>query len=179
MANNYCVVSPSNSSDLIPPSTCSSVACSPGQVSSPNCKCAYPYTGTLVFIFVSFSNLKNFSYYTTLQDSLVRTFKSYNLPVESVALGYPTWGSSYHLELFLQVFPSGQDRFNQTEASAIASVISNQTLSPRPPSFGPYSVVFPHGNSGGGGKSETTTNLEILVVVLLQKAEMLTQFYNG
>ncbi|PQM34328.1 putative leucine-rich repeat receptor-like protein kinase [Prunus yedoensis var. nudiflora] len=129
MANNYCIVSPSNSSNLIPPSNCASVACSPGQVSSPNCTCAYPYTGTLVFIFVSFSNLGNFNYYTALQDSLVRTFQSYNLPVESVSLGYPTWGSSYQLELFIQVFPSGQDRFNQTGASAIASVISNQTLS--------------------------------------------------
>ncbi|KAI5333981.1 PREDICTED: probable leucine-rich repeat [Prunus dulcis] len=153
MANNYCIVSPSNSSNLIPPSNCASVACSLGQVSSPNCKCAYPYTGTLVFIFVSFSNLGNFSYYTTLQDSLVRTFRSYNLPVESVALGYPTFGSSYHLELFIQVFPSGQDRFNQTGASAIASVISNQTLS-RPGFFGPYSAVFPYGNSGGGGSKK-------------------------
>ncbi|BFG29752.1 hypothetical protein CerSpe_160260 [Prunus speciosa] len=150
MANNYCIVSPSNSSNLIPPSNCASVACSPGQVSSPNCTCAYPYTGTLVFIFVSFSNLGNFNYYTALQDSLVRTFQSYNLPVESVSLGYPTWGSSYQLELFIQVFPSGQDRFNQTGASAIASVISNQTLS-RPGFFGPYSAVFPYGNSGGGG----------------------------
>ncbi|BBH02087.1 hypothetical protein Prudu_012547 [Prunus dulcis] len=153
MANNYCIVSPSNSSNLIPPSNCASVACSLGQVSSPNCKCAYPYTGTLVFIFVSFSNLGNFSYYTTLQDSLVRSFRSYNLPVESVALGYPTFGSSYHLELFIQVFPSGQDRFNQTGASAIASVISNQTLS-RPGFFGPYSAVFPYGNSGGGGSKK-------------------------
>ncbi|CAB4308378.1 unnamed protein product [Prunus armeniaca] len=90
----------------------------------------------------------------TLEAALLGTFQSNNLPVESVALGYPTWGSSYHLELFIQVFPSGQDRFNQTEASAIASVISNQTLSPRPPSFGPYSVVFPYGNSGGGGSKK-------------------------
>lgn len=178
MANNYCIVSPSNSSNLIPPSNCASVACSLGQVSSPNCTCAYPYTGTLVFIFVSFSNLGDFGYYKTLQESLVSTFQSYNLPVESVALGYPTFGSSYHLELFIQVFPSGQDRFNQTGASAIASVISNQTLL-RPRFFGPYSAVFPYGNSGGGGNSETTMNLEILVLVLLQKVEMLTQFYNG
>ncbi|CAB4277950.1 unnamed protein product [Prunus armeniaca] len=154
MANNYCILSPSNSSNLIPPSNCASVACSLGQVSSPNCTCAYPYTGTLVFIFVSFSNLGNFGYYRTLEAALLGTFQSNNLPVESVALGYPTWGSSYHLELFIQVFPSGQDRFNQTEASAIASVISNQTLSPRPPSFGPYSVVFPYGNSGGGGSKK-------------------------
>ncbi|XP_021815793.1 probable leucine-rich repeat receptor-like protein kinase At5g49770 [Prunus avium] len=157
MTNNYCIVSLSNSSNLILPSNCASVACSPDQVSSPNCTCAYPYTGTLVFIFVSFSNLGNSRYYTTLQDSLVTTFQSYNLPVESVSLGYPTWGSSYQLELFIQVFPSGQDRFNQTGASAIASVISNQTLPQRPPFFGPYSAVLTYGNSGGGGSKKGLT----------------------
>ncbi|KAI5333992.1 PREDICTED: probable leucine-rich repeat [Prunus dulcis] len=51
-----------------------------------------------------------------------------------------------------KVFPSGEDRFNETGASALASVLSNQTL-PRPDYFGPYIVVFYYGKSGGSNKA--------------------------
>ncbi|TQD91102.1 hypothetical protein C1H46_023277 [Malus baccata] len=158
MANNYCTVSPTSSPISPPPSNCTPVACSPGQVSSPNCKCAYPYTGALYFIFVSFSNLGNFSYFTALQDSLLKTLQSYNLPVDSVALSNPSWDSSFHLKLYILIFPAGQDRFNKTGSSAIASMISNQTLAGVRPSFyGPFSCVFPYDNPNSGGKSERSS----------------------
>lgn len=135
----------------MPPSNCAPVACSSSEVLSPNCKCAHPLKATLVVLFVSFSNLGNFSYYTALQASLMQSFHSYNLPVDSVSVSYPTWSSSYYLQLMLEVFPSGEDRFNETGASALASVLSNQTL-PRPDYFGPYIVVFYYGKSGGNSE---------------------------
>ncbi|PRQ32072.1 putative protein kinase RLK-Pelle-LRR-VIII-1 family [Rosa chinensis] len=147
--NNYCIVSPTNAPNEMSPtlSNCTAVACPSGQVSSPNCKCASPYRGTLVFIFVSFSNLGNFSYYRELEKAIMKSCQSFNLPVDSVSLGRPSWGSSFHLELVIEVFPSGdQVRFNQTGASAIASVLSNQTLEGRPIFFGPYS---PAGSNKG------------------------------
>ncbi|XP_062017587.1 leucine-rich repeat receptor protein kinase HPCA1-like isoform X2 [Rosa rugosa] len=153
--NNYCIVSPTNAPNEMSPtlSNCTPVACPSGQVSSPNCKCASPYRGTLVFIFVSFSNLGNFSYYRELENAIMKSCQSFNLPVDSVSLGRPSWGSSFHLELVIEVFPSGdQVRFNQTGASAIASVLSNQTLEGRPRFFGPYSVFYPSGSSGGSNK---------------------------
>ncbi|KAM0997359.1 hypothetical protein ACFX2C_007253 [Malus domestica] len=155
MANNYCTVSQTSSPISPPPSNCTQVACTPGQVSSPKCKCAYPYAGTLDFIFVSFSNLGNFSYFTALQDSLLKTLQSYNLPVDSVALINPSWDSSFHLKLYILIFPAGQDYFNKTGSSAIASMISNQTLAGARPSFyGPFSCVFPYDNPNSGGSSK-------------------------
>ncbi|XP_048420196.1 leucine-rich repeat receptor protein kinase HPCA1-like [Pyrus x bretschneideri] len=162
MANNYCTVSPTSSPISPPPSNCTQVACSPGQVSSPNCKCAYPYTGTLNFIFVSFSNLENFSYFTALQESLLKTLRSYNLPVDSVAVSNPSWDSSYHLKLYIEIFPAGQDRFNKTGSSAIASMISNQTLAGAHPSYyGPFSFFFPYDNPKSGGVLQSSKGLII------------------
>ncbi|KAL6205403.1 hypothetical protein ACLB2K_022663 [Fragaria x ananassa] len=153
--NNYCIVSPSNVPNSMSPtpSNCTPVACTSGQVSSPNCRCAYPYRGTLVFIFVSFSNLGNYSYYRSLEEAILKSCQSFNLPVDSVSLGRPSWGSSFHLELVIEIFPSGdQVSFNQTGVSEISSVLSNQTLDGRPSFFGPYSMFFPSGSSGGSNK---------------------------
>ncbi|XP_050367286.1 leucine-rich repeat receptor protein kinase HPCA1-like isoform X2 [Argentina anserina] len=150
---NYCIVTPSIVPNSMSPtlSNCTPVACPSGQVSSPNCKCAYPYRGTLVFIFVSFSNLGNYSYYRYLEKAINDSCQSFNLPVDSVSLGRPAWGSSFHLELVIEIFPSGdQVRFNQTGVSAISSLLSNQTLDGRPRFYGPYSLFFPSSSSGGG-----------------------------
>lgn len=152
MANNYCNVSPPNSSVSTTPSNCA--ACRSGQVASPNCKCASPYTRTLVFLFVSFSNLDNVNYYKALSDNLTRYFQSKNLPVDSVSLSHPSWSPSNQLEIIMEMFPSGdQVSFNQTEASAITSVLSNQTLEGRPIYFGPYSFLVLYTNSGGNYKN--------------------------
>lgn len=81
----------------------------------------------------------------------MQSFHSYNLPVDSVSVRDPTWSSSYYLQLKLEVCPSGEDRFNETENSALASVLTNQTL-PRPKDFGPYIVVLYYGKSGGNSE---------------------------
>uniref|UniRef100_A0A2N9F957 non-specific serine/threonine protein kinase n=1 Tax=Fagus sylvatica TaxID=28930 RepID=A0A2N9F957_FAGSY len=55
----------------------------------------------------------------------------------SVSLSNPYKDSSEQLEISLQVFPSGQDRFNETGISLIAFVLSNQIFKP-PDFFGPF-----------------------------------------
>uniref|UniRef100_A0A2N9EYE2 non-specific serine/threonine protein kinase n=1 Tax=Fagus sylvatica TaxID=28930 RepID=A0A2N9EYE2_FAGSY len=108
----YCMVpqSKGNSTYSTLPNNCVPKDCNFGQVSSPNCKCAYPYTGTLVFRAPSFSDLGNSSYYIHLQESLMNYSQSQKLPVDSVSLSNPIKDSSENLEISLQVFPSGQDQ---------------------------------------------------------------------
>ncbi|XP_024200443.2 leucine-rich repeat receptor protein kinase HPCA1 [Rosa chinensis] len=152
MAKNYCIVSSSDSLYSTPPNNCAPIGCSSGKVSSPNCKCAHPYTVTLVFLYVSFSDFGNSTYYTELEISLIQSFRTYNIPVDSVSLGSPFFDLFYNFHLILEVFPSDQDHFNKSEASALASVLSNQTL-PRPPYFGPFSVALNYAHFGGSNKA--------------------------
>ncbi|KAJ4840041.1 hypothetical protein Tsubulata_026940 [Turnera subulata] len=115
-----------------PPSSCLSA-----QISSPNCKCAYPYAGTLVFRAPSFPNLGNSTVFPSLERNLMSKFSSLQLPVDSVSLSNPRRDVNDYLDLSLKIFPSGQDHFNATGISAIGFVLSNQTYKP-PPDFGPF-----------------------------------------
>jgi hypothetical protein len=126
---SYCAVSP--------PNDCQPAQCYSNQISSPNCKCAYPYSGTLVFRANSFPDLGNSVYYIALQSSLMQCFQNYTLPVDSISLSNPIKDSTMNLDLSLKVFPSGQDRFNRTGIYIIGSLLSGQSFKP-PPDFGPY-----------------------------------------
>nr|GEW34524.1 probable leucine-rich repeat receptor-like protein kinase At5g49770 [Tanacetum cinerariifolium] len=131
----------SNSSYITPPNNCMpSTTCGLDQTSSPNCKCSYPYTGTLSFRAPSFSDLGNSSIYTSLQSSMMVSFESNQLPVDSVSLSNPTKNSDNYLVVSLEVFPSGGERFNRSGISRIGFVLSNQTYKP-PHSFGPYFFI--------------------------------------
>ncbi|XWS18045.1 hypothetical protein CRYUN_Cryun32bG0008500 [Craigia yunnanensis] len=136
----YCKLPLSNSSPLYstPPKNCLPNSCSSGQVSSPTCRCAYPYTGTLQFRGPSFSDLGNPTPYETLEQFLMQFFQSYQLPVDTVSLSNPRMDSSEYLLLNLGVFPYGQDSFNTTGISMIAFAFSNQTFKPPGELFGPY-----------------------------------------
>ncbi|XP_021297279.1 probable leucine-rich repeat receptor-like protein kinase At5g49770, partial [Herrania umbratica] len=140
--STYCELPPSNSSPSYstPPSqTCQPISCSPGQISSPSCRCAYPYTGTLKFRGLLFSDFGNSSRYKELEQSLMQFFRSHQLPVDSVSLSYPKRASfEYLLVLDLAVFPYGQESFNRTGISMIAFVFSSQTFKPPKELFGPY-----------------------------------------
>lgn len=128
----------SNSSYSTPQNNCNpETTCTSDQVSSPNCKCSYPYTGTLTFRAPSFSNLGNSTIYTSLQSSMMVSFQSNHLPVDSLSLSQPTKNSDKYLEINLAVFPSGGERFNRSGISQIGFILSNQTYKP-PHSFGPY-----------------------------------------
>ncbi|XP_059652130.1 leucine-rich repeat receptor protein kinase HPCA1-like isoform X2 [Cornus florida] len=135
----YCTIHQSNIS-YSTPHNCEPAPCSSDQISSPNCKCAYPYMGTLFFRAPSFSNLGNSSVYVPLQDKLMLSFNSHGLLVDSVSLSNATKNSNDYLLLSLEVFPSGQEHFNRTGISRIGFVLSNQTFKP-PPDFGPFYFI--------------------------------------
>ncbi|KAG5248591.1 leucine-rich repeat receptor protein [Salix suchowensis] len=140
VTKSYCTVSRPNSSYATPPKKCVPASCLANQLSSPNCKCAFPYTGLLVFRAPLFSNLGNITYFSVLEKSLMDSFKSHQLPVDSVHLSQPRKDPSQYLYLNLQVFPFGQDRFNRTAISRIGFVLSNQTFKP-PSQFGPFFLL--------------------------------------
>ncbi|KAI3752355.1 hypothetical protein L2E82_24333 [Cichorium intybus] len=130
----------SNSTYSTPPENCFPSTCTSNQVSSPNCKCSYPYTGTLTFRAPSFSDLGNSTIYTSLRSTMMKSFESNQLPVDSVSLSQPTKDSNDYLVINLDIFPSGGERFNRSGISQIGFVLSNQTYKP-PHTFGPYFFI--------------------------------------
>ncbi|XP_059652147.1 leucine-rich repeat receptor protein kinase HPCA1-like [Cornus florida] len=159
----YCTITQSNSTYSTPENNCLPVKCSSDQISSPNCKCAYPYMGTLFFRSPSFSNLRNTSIYEILHNALLESFQSSLLPVDSVSLRNPTTNLNDYLELRLEVFPSGQDRFNRTAILEIAFVLSNQTFKP-PPEFEPfYFIADPSYDFAGEASSATNSHTGIII----------------
>uniref|UniRef100_A0A2P2JI85 non-specific serine/threonine protein kinase n=1 Tax=Rhizophora mucronata TaxID=61149 RepID=A0A2P2JI85_RHIMU len=156
---SYCTVTQPTHSDVGTrlPSHCKPASCIAKEISSPNCSCAYPYTGQLVFVAPSFSNLGNSTLYTSLQKALMDSFQSLQLAVDSVSLRNPTKDSCDYLDINLQVFPSDQDRFNRTVIAAIGFLLSNQTFNP-PEGFGPYYFISDmyFAEQAGSGKSSST-----------------------
>ncbi|KAM7474431.1 hypothetical protein LguiB_021674 [Lonicera macranthoides] len=122
------------------PRNCVPSTCSSKQISSPNCQCAYPYTGKISFRARKFSSLGNSSIYISLEERMMVSFQSYRLPVNSVSLKNPTTDLDDYLVISLEIFPFGQDYFNRTGVSAIGFVLSNQTFKP-PPDFGPFFFI--------------------------------------
>ncbi|XP_037496990.1 LOW QUALITY PROTEIN: probable leucine-rich repeat receptor-like protein kinase At5g49770 [Jatropha curcas] len=159
VTETYCTIPRPGSSYSTPPNNCVPASCTANKTSSPNCKCSYPYTGLLVFRAPSFSDLGNFTTYTSLQQKMMDSFRSNQLPVDSVSLSNPRKDSSLYLDLNLKIFPSGHDRFNRTIISGIGFVLSNQTFKP-PHMFGPYYYIaddykyFP-GEDIGSSRSNT------------------------
>ncbi|PON38668.1 Mitogen-activated protein kinase kinase kinase [Parasponia andersonii] len=136
---SYCsILVPQSSGSYVTAKNCLSSTCNEGQISSLNCQCAYPYTGTLVFRAPSFSDLGNPTYYKELEKNLMSFFQSATLPVDSVSLSNPTKDQFKYLEIQLEVFPHGRDRFNRTEITDIGFALSNQTYKPPSKLFGPF-----------------------------------------
>ncbi|XP_027333919.1 probable leucine-rich repeat receptor-like protein kinase At5g49770 [Abrus precatorius] len=160
---SYCSNIQPGASYTTPPNNCQPGPCSSEQISSPNCVCAYPYTGTFAFRAPSFSDLDNKTYYLMLEDSLMKSFKSHYLPVDSVSLSHPTKDSNQYLKLNLQVFPSGQDHFNQTGAFIIGFLIGNQTFKP-PKVFGPfYFIADKYAHFESMESSKSSINIGIII----------------
>ncbi|KAK1370528.1 putative leucine-rich repeat receptor-like protein kinase [Heracleum sosnowskyi] len=152
------------------PNNCAPVPCSSDQVSSPNCRCAYPFTGTLFLRAPSFSYLNNPTIYKSLETPLLRSFQSIQLPVDSLSLSNPTRNLDNYLVLNLDIFPTGTDRFNHTAISGIGFVLSNQTFKP-PDTFGPYIFIghsyndFAGEGSGSGSHKSSSTGVIVGAVV--------------
>ncbi|XP_050267175.1 leucine-rich repeat receptor protein kinase HPCA1-like isoform X4 [Quercus robur] len=164
--SSYCTVSLSNASYSTQKVDCEPVPCSSNQISSPYCRCAYPYTGTLFFETLSFSDLGNNTYYNKLEESLMHSFHSHQLPVDSVSLtlSNPITASSEYLEVKLKVFPYGQVSFNLTGISSIGFMLSNQTFKP-PALFGPFYFIGDKYEKYTESKKSSRSSIVIEVVV--------------
>ncbi|KAI9122670.1 hypothetical protein K1719_006510 [Acacia pycnantha] len=108
------------------PKNCVALRCrAPNQISSPNCKCALPYEGTLYYRAPSFMNK------TDLEEYLVKTFQSHHLPVDSVSVINPPCSPFQCFEFTVHIFPSDQDHFNRTMITTISVLLSHlSTISP-------------------------------------------------
>ncbi|GAA0139010.1 transmembrane signal receptor [Lithospermum erythrorhizon] len=164
----YCSISqPSTPSYSTPPENCLPAAqcSSPNQLSSPTCKCAYPYQGTLFFRAPSFSNLGLSSNYEALQEYLMKAFQLHKVPVDSVSLRNPSKDLDSYLLIHLEVFPSSGDHFNRTGVVQIGFMLSNQTFKP-PNSFGPFFFIgdnYQYFDGAGSGSSSKSKSLGIII----------------
>ncbi|CAI0376869.1 unnamed protein product [Linum tenue] len=161
---SYCIPPDRSSKYTTPPNNCVPGSCPSNKTASPNCACAFAYTGLLVFRAPSFSDLGNATIFTALQKSLMDSFRSNQLPVDAVQLSNPRKDSSEYLDIDLKVFPYGQDYFNRSGVSRIAFALSNQTFKP-PGMFGPFFFLgdeYTHFDEGGSGsKKSASTGLII------------------
>ncbi|XP_024171436.1 leucine-rich repeat receptor protein kinase HPCA1 isoform X2 [Rosa chinensis] len=168
---SYC--KSSQSSDVVPyktlPNICIPSPCGSDQVSSPNCKCAYPYVGTLIFRAPTFSDLQTSTGYKELEKNLTDSFLSHKLRVDSVALSNLTKDSHAYLSMSLEVFPQSQDRFNRKEVSIIAFLLSNQTFKP-PKSFGPFYFIGDDYQHFAGETEQSESNKSSNVGIIIGAA---------
>ncbi|KAJ4751365.1 Leucine-rich repeat protein kinase family protein [Rhynchospora pubera] len=111
--------------------------CQIDQVLSPNCQCAYPFTGTLLFVARSFSDLSNNTNYLMLEQGLRDQFLQLELPVDSISLQNISVNLYNSLEMSLAIFPFSKIYFSQEEVTEIGFFLSNRTYQP-PPNFGLY-----------------------------------------
>ncbi|XP_024966717.1 probable leucine-rich repeat receptor-like protein kinase At5g49770 [Cynara cardunculus var. scolymus] len=148
-----------DSSYFTPPNNCAPATCSSGLVSSPNCACASPYTGNIIFRAPSFSDLENGTIYEVLRNSMITSFRTSQLPVDSVSLKNPTKNLDDYLVIRVEIFPSGEERFNRSGIIGLAFSLSNQTFKPGR-EYGTYFFTGENydfvGASGTGNKSSNT-----------------------
>lgn len=97
----------------------------------------------------------------------MQSFKSHDLPVDSVLLSHPTKDSNQYLQLTLQVFPSAQDWFNRTGVLSIGFLLSNQTFKPNPQVYGPcFFIGDTYGYFENYGKYPSTLHISYSIVVI-------------
>jgi len=105
-----------------PQNNCQQGSCSPDQILSPNCKCGYPYSGTLTCRAPSYFQWSNT---TLLEEDLLHEFQSHRLPVDSVSVMLSTKDPFQSFEFSVQIFPLDQNHFSQQEKSNISSLLGN------------------------------------------------------
>ncbi|KAM0046717.1 putative protein kinase RLK-Pelle-LRR-VIII-1 family [Helianthus debilis subsp. tardiflorus] len=155
----FCSIPPNTGTPYsTPPNSCTPTSCRSGQISSPNCRCAYPYTGSLFFRAPSFSDLGNPAIYEALRSQLNDFFRSTQMPVDTVSLRDPSKTLDGYLRIVLQIFPfADNQRFNRTGLLDIGFSLSNQTFKPNN-TFGTYffqaaNYDFTAGASGGNSSN--------------------------
>ncbi|CAI9770179.1 unnamed protein product [Fraxinus pennsylvanica] len=158
----YCIVE-NHHNNSFPSNNCTAKSCSRNQVLSSNCGRSHPYTGTLHFSSLSFSDLQNCTYYKTLNGALMTVFLSNGLPVNSVLLANPTVDIYNYHQFRLQIFPSGQDSFNRTSISTIGFLLNYQQFPL--PYYGPFFFIDEPYCCLGGSKKSSNAGIIIGVAV--------------
>lgn len=170
VTDSFCSI-PKNTSSGVPystqPNNCVPPSCGSDLVSSPNCQCAYPYTGLFLFKAPSFSSVTNTTIYDSLRTLLISFFHNASMPVDSVALKNPNRNLDDYLVLRLEVFPSGEPNFNRTGIIGVAFALSNQTFKTKT-DFNTYTFIPENYNSflagsGSGGPNHKSSNTGIIV----------------
>ncbi|XP_061354222.1 leucine-rich repeat receptor protein kinase HPCA1-like [Gastrolobium bilobum] len=144
-----------NTLDTKQQKNCLADICSSNQILSPKCKCAYPYTGTLTFRSPSLFAWRNKS---SLEEDLFHAFQSLHLPVDSVSLIIPPEDPFQSFEFIIQIFPLGQDHFNQQEISSISSLLGNLSTNR------PYTFVT---ENQGPKESSNSSNIALIIVAAI------------
>ncbi|KAK8646190.1 hypothetical protein V6N13_119984 [Hibiscus sabdariffa] len=166
VSNTYCTLPPpdSSSSYSTAPMNCQPYQCSSGQTSSPTCRCAYPFSGTLRFRGLFFSDLQSKTPFESLEQNLTQFFKFPEYPVDSISLNNPRMDPYQYLLLDIELFPYGQDKFNKTGISKIASAFSSQDYKPPDQYFGPYvfgGYPYDYFSDGSAHSSKSSTGIAI------------------
>ncbi|KAK1265117.1 putative leucine-rich repeat receptor-like protein kinase [Acorus gramineus] len=117
--------------------SCGSRSCPTDQSLSPQCNCAYPYQGQLVFRAPFFRDLTNS---TTFQSLETKLWQKLSIAPGTVSLQSPYFDNDNYLEVQLQLFPTSGQYFNRSEIQRIGFDLSNQTFNP-PHIFGPYFFI--------------------------------------
>ncbi|THU49294.1 hypothetical protein C4D60_Mb06t08040 [Musa balbisiana] len=123
-----------------PMQNCGASVCTSDQEMSPNCICSYPFEGTIVFRFLTFSNTENYTYYQTLERFLYGSFQDNQVPVGSLFLQNPKINLYNYFQVDMWIFPSSKDHFDEAEVVLLANLFSNTTFK-APPGFGPYYFI--------------------------------------
>ncbi|KAK1436662.1 hypothetical protein QVD17_02444 [Tagetes erecta] len=130
-SNRFCVV-PTDvtpTSYMSPRSNCKS-SCGAHLIQSPNCRCAYPFTGHFFFKATAFSSVNNETIYDSLYDYLKSFFQADASFVDSLSLSNPTRDLNNYLVIKLEVFPNGKKSFDVNEIGSVSSALSQQTVKP-------------------------------------------------
>ncbi|XP_057810336.1 leucine-rich repeat receptor protein kinase HPCA1-like isoform X2 [Salvia miltiorrhiza] len=169
ITEEYCTVSQNRSDDTyeLPNKDCpADLKCSNGEILSPTCKCAYPYSGSLRFRAPSFSDYGSTSTYESLEAALIESFKLHEQPVDSVSiLVNPMKNAVGYLVLGLHIFPSDQPYFTRTGIVEIGFMLSNQTFKP-PHEFGPFFFkgdVYQYFPDLIGDKHKSSLSKEVII----------------
>ncbi|KAK1312830.1 putative leucine-rich repeat receptor-like protein kinase [Acorus calamus] len=133
--------------------SCGSRLCPTDQSLSPQCNCAYPYQGQLVFRAPFFRDLTNSTTFQSLETNL---WQKLRIAPGTVSLQSPYFDSDNYLEVQLQLFPTTGQYFNRSEIQRIGFDLSNQTFKP-PTIFGPYFfIASPYPFPDNSNKSTST-----------------------
>nr|GEW26643.1 probable leucine-rich repeat receptor-like protein kinase At5g49770 [Tanacetum cinerariifolium] len=170
VTDRFCSLPTNNTTPYSTPwNNCVPPSCGQDLTPSPNCRCAYPFTGLFSFKAPSFSSLTNATIYNSLHDLLMTFFKNAGLPVDSVGLKNPSRNLDDYLVIRLEVFPSGEPSFNRTGIIGVAFALSNQTFKPSKTDFNTYTFMaenynnFLPGLSGPGGAKHKSSNTGIII----------------